>query len=48
VICAEVPGSGGYLVFMGLGVVFLVSVRRVLFFRLTMRCGMKIVASKEQ
>lgn len=44
----QAPGSGGYLVFVGLGVVFLVSVRRVLVFRLTMRCGMKIVASKVQ
>jgi hypothetical protein len=48
VVCAEVPGSGGYLVFVGLGVALRVSVRRVLFFRLTMRCGMKIVASKVQ
>lgn len=48
VICAGVLGKGGYLVMVGLGVVFLVLARRVLLFRLTMRCKMKLVASKVQ
>jgi hypothetical protein len=42
---AGMPGSGGYLVFVGLGVVLLVFARCVLLFRLTMRCETKIVAS---